>query len=56
MKGMDKKIKRAVSGTLAAVMAASAGIASFGAAGVPVCDEARRTPGGASTISAYRTA
>ena len=40
MKGMDKKIKRAVSGTLAAVMAASAGIASFGAAGVPVCDEA----------------
>ena len=33
MKGMDKKIKRAVSGTLAAVMAASAGIASFGAAG-----------------------
>ena len=27
MKGMDKKIKRAVSGTLAAVMAASAGIA-----------------------------
>lgn len=40
MKGMDKKIKRAVSGTLAAVMTASAGIASFGAAGVPVCDEA----------------
>ncbi len=40
MKGMDKKIKRAISGTLAAVMTASAGIASFGAAGVPVCDEA----------------
>lgn len=40
MKGIDKKIKRAVSGTLAAVMTASAGIASFGAAGVPVCDEA----------------
>ena len=36
MKGMDKKIKRAVSGTLAALMASSAGIASFGAAGVPV--------------------
>ena len=40
MKGMDKKIKRADSGTLAEVMTASAGIASFGAAGVPVCDEA----------------